>query len=227
MRVQWHGDSITLVDTAGIKRKSRSKDGITILSALKSIETIDRADITVLMLDASRDIANQDIKVGSYAHKAGKGVLICVNKWDLVEKTDKTYRIHEDKIRREMAYLSYAPILFISALTGQRVHRVLPTAKKIEESRSMRIATSELNQFIESVSAKTPPPFHSGGTGRIYYATQVETAPPRFMLFVNKRSYFARPYLRFLNNQIREKFSFYGTVIRINLSEKQRRGARS
>jgi GTP-binding protein len=227
LRVQWHGQSITLVDTAGIKRKSKSKDGITKLSALKSIETIDRADIAVLMLDAAREIANQDIKVGSYAHKAGKGVLICVNKWDLVDKSDKTYRIHEDKIRRAMAYLSYAPILFISALTGQRIHRVLSEANKIAENRNKRISTSVLNQFLEVVSAKTPPPFHAGGTGRIYYATQVETAPPRFMLFVNKRAFFGRAYLRFLNNQIRQKFPFNGTVIRINLTEKQRRGAQS
>jgi GTP-binding protein len=224
LHVQWHGQSITLVDTAGIKRKSKSKDGITIISALKSIEAIDRADIAVLMLDAAREIANQDVKVGSYAHKAGKGVLICVNKWDLVEKSDKTYRIHEDKIRRAMAYLSYAPILFISALTGQRIHRVLSSAEKIDENRNKRVSTSELNQFIQTVIAKTPPSFHAGGTGRIYYATQVETAPPRFMLFVNKRAFFNRPYLRFLNNQIRDKFSFSGSVIRINLTEKQKRG---
>jgi GTP-binding protein len=227
LHVKWHGQNITLVDTAGIKRKSKSKDGITILSALKSIETIDRADIAVLMLDASRDIANQDIKVGSYAHKAGKGVLICVNKWDLVEKSDKTYRVHEQKIRGAMAYLNYAPVLFISALTGQRIHRVLKAAKVIADNRMKRVPTSELNRFIEMISAKTPPPFHAGGTGRIYYATQVETAPPRFMLFVNKRAFFGRAYLRYLNNQIREKFSFDGTVIRINLTEKQRRGARS
>ncbi len=227
LHVRWHGRHITLVDTAGIKRKSKSKDGITVLSALKSIETIDRADVAALMLDATEDISNQDVKVGSYAHKAGKGVMICVNKWDLVDKSDKTYHEVEKKIRRAMAYLSYAPILFISALTGQRIHRVFATAWRIAESRNSRVPTSEANKFLESVTAKTPPPFHGGGNGKIYYITQVETAPPRFTLFVNKRAYFPRAYLRFLNNQLREKFSFSGTVIRINLSEKERKESKS
>ncbi|MFH1754129.1 MAG: ribosome biogenesis GTPase Der, partial [Candidatus Latescibacterota bacterium] len=126
-----------------------------------------------------------------------------------------------------MGYLNYAPILFISALTGQRTHRVLPTALQIQQERNKRVSTSELNQYMESVIAKTPPSFHAGGTGKIYYATQVEIAPPRIKLFVNRRAFFARSYLRFLNNKFREKFSFNGSVIRINLTEKERKGTSS
>ena len=223
LHVQWHNRTITIVDTAGIKRQSQSKDGITKLIALKSIETIDRADVVVLMLDASQEIANQDVKVGSYAHKAGKGILICVNKWDLVDKADKTYRDFERKITRVMAYLKYAPVMFISALTGQRVHKIFPTAIQIAENRENRIATHELNTFLDGVTSRTPPPFYGNGNGRVYYATQIETAPPKVLLFVNRRAFFSRSYLRFLNNQIRDKFSFSGTVIRIKLSEKKRK----
>ena len=222
LNVHWHGRTITIVDTAGIKRQSRSKDGVTILSALKSINTIDRADVVVLMLDASEDIANQDVKVGSYAHKAGKGILICVNKWDLVDKSDKTYREMERKVHRAMAYLTYAPIMFISALTGQRVHKIFPAAIQVAENRQFRISTHEINTFLDGVISRTPPPFYGGGNGRIYYVTQIETAPPKFLLFVNKRAFFSRPYMRFLNNQIRDKYPFAGTVIRIKLSEKKR-----
>ncbi len=227
IQIRWHGRGITLVDTAGIKRRSKTKDGVAVLSVLKSIESINRADVAILMLDASLEIAKQDVRVGSYAHKAGKGVMICVNKWDLVEKTDKTYHEFEERIRGAFAFMRYAPILFISALTSQRVHRIFPMVWRIKENRERRVPTGELNHFLETVTSKTPPPFHGGGTGRIYYATQPDVAPPTFTLFVNRRSYFDRSYLRFLNNRIRDEFEFLGTVIRIHLAEKKGRGAAS
>ena len=223
--VRWHNRRITLVDTAGIKRKARSHDDITVISALKSLESIERCDVALVVLDASRPISAQDVKVGSYAHKNGKGILVCFNKWDLVEKGDRTYREFELDYKERFAFMSYAPTLFVSALTGQRMDRIFTTAWRIKEAREKRLPTAEFNRFIEDVSRRSPPPYHSGGTGKIYYGTQVEVSPPTFSLFVNKADYFARNYIRYLNNQIRDAFSFEGTLIRINLVQKKRGGA--
>lgn len=220
----WHKKRITLVDTAGIKRKSRTRDGVTALSALKSLEQIERCDVAVFLLDASRKISNQDVKVGSYAHKAGKGVVVCFNKWDLVEKEDKTYKQYQLDYKHRFGFLSYAPILFISALTSQRLNKVLETAWHVKEEREKRIATADFNRFLEAVVGRNPPPFYQGGNGKVYYGTQVEIAPPTFCLFVNKTRYFGRNYLRYVNNQIRTAFTFDGTLIRVNVAEKKASG---
>lgn len=219
IRVRWQGRSIVLVDTAGIRRKSRTTDGLSALSALKSIDTISRAGVVVVVLDASREISNQDVKVGSYAHKAARGVLICVNKWDLVEKDNRTAAAVERSVRESFSFMTYAPILFVSALSAQRVNRIFPRAWQIKEAREKRVPTSEVNRFFQDVASRNPPPSHAGGNGRIYFGTQVETAPPTFTLSVNKRGFFGRSYLRFLNNQLRERYGFEGTVIRIRLKE--------
>ncbi|MEJ2721462.1 MAG: ribosome-associated GTPase EngA, partial [bacterium] len=141
------------------------------------------------------------------------------NKWDLVEKDNSTASAFEKKIRRTFAFMKYAPILFTSALEGQRISRIYPLAWRIKESREKRIPTGELNRFIEDVVRRTPPPSYGGGTGRIYYATQAEIAPPTITLSVNKRAYFGRSYLRFLNNRIRDRYGFEGTLIRLRLKE--------
>ena len=224
LNIRWRGRRLVLVDTAGIKRRSRTKDGLSALTALKSIDAISRCDIAVLVLDASGEIANQDIKVASYAHKAGKGVAFCVNKWDLVEdKDNSTVPAFEKKIRKAFSFMTYAPILFTSALTVQRVSRLLPLAWKIKESRESRVTTGELNTFLEGIFQHKPPPTYGGGNGKVYYGTQVDVSPPTFSLFVNRRSYFARSYLRFLNNQLRSRYGFEGTLIRIKLIERDRK----
>jgi GTP-binding protein len=219
--IAWHGKRITLVDTAGIKRKARTRDGVTAISALKSIEQIERCDVAVLMLDASRKISNQDVKVASYAHKAARGIVVCYNKWDLVDKSDKTYREYELDFRDRFGFISYAPVLFISVLASQRISKVIETAWRIKGEREKRIATADFNRFLEAVTQSNPPPYHEGGNGRVYYGTQVEITPPTFNLFVNRTRYFGRNYLRFLNNRIRDTFGFNGTLIRINLTEKK------
>jgi GTP-binding protein len=219
--LKWHGRRITIVDTAGIKRRSRTKDEVSVISTVKSLETIERCDVAAFLLDASRGISNQDVRVGGYAHRAGKGILVCFNKWDLVEKDDKTYRRFELDFRERFGYLAYAPVLFISALTGQRVERVFELAWRIKEAREKRLPTAEFNRFIEELSRRNPPPHH-GGAGKIYYGAQVDVAPPKFALFVNKTEFFGRNYLRYLNNRIRDEYSFEGTVIRIDLREKNR-----
>jgi len=227
LRIRWHSNVVTLVDTAGIRRQSRSRDGLTSITALKSIDSISRADVVVMVLDASEEIANQDVKVASYAHKAGKGLLFCVNKWDLIEdKTDQTVPEFERRIRRAFAFTAYAPVLFVSALTHQRVNRILELAWQIGETRQERIATPEINRFIEDVIKGHPVPFYGGGSGKIYYGTQAGVSPPTFVLFVNKRAFFSRSYLRFINNQLRRRYPFGGTVIRIKLTERERREKR-
>jgi GTP-binding protein len=217
--VRWQGRKVVLVDTAGIKRRSRTKDGLTALTALKAIDAITRAEVVVMVLDASREVAMQDVKVASYAHKAAKGIMFCVNKWDLLDKDNATAPDFEKKIRRSFAFLKYAPILFTSALEGQRISRIFPLAWRIKESRESRVPTSEVNKFLEEIVARTPPPSHGGGNGRIYYITQAEIAPPTFHLSVNNRLFFGRSYLRFLNNRLRDKYGFEGTLIRLRLRE--------
>jgi GTP-binding protein len=225
LRIRWHSHEVTLVDTAGIKRRSRSRDGLTSITALKSIDTISRADVVVVVLDAAEDIANQDVKVASYAHKAGKGLLFCMNKWDLIEdKTDRTVPEFERRIRRGFPFASYAPVLFVSALTHQRVNRILELAWEIGRAREERVATSELNRFVDDVVKRRAIPSYGGGQGKIYYATQVAVGPPTFVFFVNRRAFFDRSYLRYVNNQLRRRYPFAGTVVRIKLSERERRG---
>jgi len=217
----WNGQRVTLVDTAGIKRRSRTKSDVDTLSAVKSLESIERCDVVVMLLDASRAISAQDVRVGGYAHRASRGVLVCFNKWDTVNKDDKTYRDYERRFRSRFAYLSYAPVLFISALARQRVGRVLDTAWRVHEQRNHRILTAEFNRYIGDVIAGSPPPYHGGGTGKIYYATQVETAPPTFALFVNRAQFFGRNYVRYIANQIRRAYCFEGTRIKVQLVEKK------
>ena len=207
LHVRWHGRDVTLVDTAGINRQSRSRDGLTSITALKSIDTVSRADVVAMVLDASQSISNQDVKVASYAHRAGKGLFFAVNKWDLVtEKTNRTVPEFEREIKRAFAFAAYAPVIFVSALSGQRVHRILETAWAIGETRTRRVSTSELNKYVGEAIKARPAPYYGGGTGKIYYATQTDVAPPTFVLFVNRRAFFSRSYLRYINNQLRRNY---------------------
>jgi GTP-binding protein len=174
------------------------------------------------MLDATREITNQDVKVASYPHNAARGVVVCFNKWDaLTKKGDKTYVEMEREFRRKCGFLDYAPVLFISAKSKQRVDKVLETAWRVKEEREKRISTSELNRVIERIVTKSPPPFYGGGNGKIFYATQVDVAPPTITLFVNRANHFGRYYLRYINNQLREAFGFEGSLIRIELAERR------
>lgn len=222
LKIKWNNRQLIIVDTAGIKRRTHTQDAVSTLGTIKSLETIKRADVIAMMIDATLPISNQDIRVGSYAHKEGKGVLLCVNKWDLVEKDNTTAKEYEARVREGFKFLRYAPILFISALTGQRTNKLLDALWSIKEARETRITTSELNKYLEGAVGSYPPPTKLGTTGKIYYITQTDIAPPHFTLFVNKRSCFDRTYLRFLNNRLREKYPFTGTLIRINLVDKKR-----
>jgi GTP-binding protein len=221
IKIRYHGRDLILVDTAGVKRKARTEKGLDSISSMMSIRSVERADIVLVMLDASTgEISNQDTRMASLAHKSRKGALILLNKWDLVEKETDTFRQFEQKIRDEMRFLSYAPVLSISASAGTRVSRIRPACLRIQEERTRRIPTSELNRLFEDALRSNPPKFHSGGTGKVYYATQTGVEPPTFTLFVNKASYFPRSYIRYLNNHVRKMFTFEGTAIRISLRSK-------
>ena len=221
IRIRYHGRDIVMVDTAGVKRRSRTEKGLDSISSLMSIRSVERADIALVMLDATTGtISNQDTRMASLAHKAKKGALILLNKWDLVERQTDTFKLFERKIREEIQFLSYAPVMSISATTGLRLSRILPTCLRIHEQRNRQIATSELNRLFEDAARKNPPKFHAGGAGKIYYATQTGVEPPTFTLFVNKAAYFPRSYVRYLNNQVRKMFTFEGTAVRISLRSK-------
>jgi len=220
--VAWRKRRITLVDTAGIRRKARTSADLDILSTLKSLESIERCDVAIVMLDATREVSNQDVKVASYPHNAARGVVVCFNKWDAIpKKGDKTYVQIEKDFRRKCGFLDYAPVLFISVKENQRVDKVIETAWRIKEEREKRIPTAELNRVLAKIVAKNPPPFHSGGNGKIFYATQVDVSPPTITLFVNRANHFNRYYLRFLNNQLREVFGFEGSLIRLEMAERR------
>lgn len=222
LRVRWRGREFILIDTAGVKRRSRTERGLDRISSFKSLESARHADVVLVMLDASAELSRQDSRVASEGHRARTGVALLLNKWDLVEKSSTSADEYVKKIREAMPFLYYAPILTISALTGLRVDRILPLAVKIEAARELRVPTAELNELLEDIIAKNPPSYYAGGSGKIYYATQTGVKPPTFTLFVNKAAYFPRSYIRYLNNQLRKVFTFEGTAIKISLRSKER-----
>jgi len=211
--LQWHGKTIRLIDTAGLRRKSRVKEAIEAFSNMRTIRAIEQCDVAVMMVDASAPAVTQDSKIASLIHDSGKGVVVAFNKWDLVEKDHNTHLEAWETFCREVPFVTYAPWFTLSAVTRQRSGKVMDLVWKVVEARQYRIDTSELNRFLESIIQRQPPRYHGGGLGKIYYATQVETAPPSIMLSVNNPKFFDRSYLRFLNNQFRAQYGFLGTRI--------------
>lgn len=221
LRLRYHGHELLIIDTAGIKRRSRTERGLGAISSLKSIQSVRSADIALAMLDSTTEISRQDTRIAGEIHKARKGAVILLNKWDLVEERETAYDEKLRHVRESIRFLSYAPILTISALDGTRVDRIFPLCLRIEEERTKRIPTHKLNELIERISAENPPRFHGGGTGKMYYMTQTGVRPPTFTLFVNKAAYFHRSYVRYINNQVRNMFTFEGTAVKIALRSKK------
>ncbi len=216
LNFRYHGKTIIIIDTAGIRRKSRSEGGLEGLTSMKSVRSVDQADLVLAVIDASKNrISKQDIRVISLGHKAGKGIVILFNKWDLVEKKDFSYGIFEKMVRRALPFIYYAPIMTVSAKTGARIGKIIPLCLQIQAERKKKIATSKLNRLIEGFVKVNPPSYYRGGNGKIFYATQTGVEPPTFTLFVNNPSYFPRSYRRYINNQLRKVFTFKGTVVRI------------
>lgn len=217
-----HGDQkFVLIDTAGMRRKAKIDAPVERYSIVRSLRSVDRADVVVLVLDATDGVTEQDKKIAGYAHEAGKGMIIVVNKWDLIEKDDKTTNKFTEDIYDEMGFLQYAPILFASALTKQRIHRLADMIKFVSEQQHMRISTSILNQVLSDAQSVNPVPSRNGRVPKIYYMTQASVKPPTFILFVNEPELIHFSYMRFLENRLRESFGFEGTPIRLILRGKK------
>jgi len=209
-----------LIDTAGMRKKSRVDDPIEKFSVLRATMAIERADVCLIMVDANDGITEQDTKVAGLAHEAGKASIIVVNKWDAVEKDDKTMDRMRESIRRDLSYMAYAPIVFISALTGQRVSRLFELINYVNNQASLRITTGMLNNVLADATARVQPPTDKGRRLNIYYMTQSGVRPPHFICFCNDAALFHFSYQRYLENQIRSTFGLEGTPIRMTIREK-------
>lgn len=217
----YNDTSFVLIDTAGMRRKAKVDIPVERYSVVRALRAVDRSDVAVLVLDAQDGVTEQDKKIAGYIHEAGKGCIIVVNKWDLIDKDSKTSQAFEEDIRRELAFLQYAPILFASALTKQRVNRLADMVKFVAEQQHMRVSTSVLNELLEDAQLTNPPPAKGGKLLRIYYMTQASVQPPTFILFVNEPRLMHFSYVRFLENRLRETFGFEGTPIRLILRGKR------
>ena len=209
-----------LIDTAGIRRKSKVKESIEKFSIMRTLLAIERADVCLMMIDANEGVTDQDAKIAGEAHEAGKGIIIVVNKWDEYEKETGTLEKYKKEIYNKLSYLSYAPIIFISAKTGQRVDKLFNMINNVAEQNAMRVSTSVLNQVINEAIAIVQPPSDKGRRLKILYGTQVSTKPPTFVIFVNSKELFHFSYERYLVNQIRKEFGLEGTPIRVICREK-------
>ncbi len=209
-----------LIDTAGIRKKSKVKESIEKFSIMRTLLAIERADVCLMMIDALEGVTDQDAKIAGEAHEAGKGIIIVVNKWDEYEKETGTLEKYKKDIYNKLSYLSYAPIIFISAKTGQRVNKLFDMINHVNEQNSMRVTTSVLNQVINEAIAIVQPPTDKGKRLKIFYGTQASTKPPTFVIFVNNKELFHFSYERYLVNQIRKEFGLEGTPVRIIVREK-------
>ncbi len=214
---------ITLIDTAGIRRRGRITPGVEKYSVLRSFKAIQRADVALLMLDATAGITAQDTHIAGYILDAWKSVVVVVNKWDAIEKDTHTMDGFTRQVRHSLNFASYVPLLFISALTGQRVNKVLPTALRVQEERLLRLSTSQLNRILHQAQDRHPAPSKAGRPFKLFYGTQVRSDPPTFMIYVNDPKLAHFTYLRYLENQIRERYPFLGTPIRLLLRPRDRR----
>lgn len=210
----------TFIDTAGMRRKGRISDNVERYSVLRALAAVDRADVCVILIDATEGFAEQDSKVAGYAHEQGKGCIIAVNKWDIVEKDDKEMDRRRKAYRNDFSFMSYAPIIFISAKTGQRVDRLFELIQFVDSQNAMRITTGMLNDLLARATARVQPPSDKGKRLKIYYMTQASTRPPTFVCFVNRADLFHFSYRRYIENQIREVFGLEGTPIRLVVRER-------
>ena len=209
-----------LIDTAGMRKKSKVDDPIEKFSVLRATMAIERADVCLILIDANEGVTEQDTKVAGLAHEAGKACIIVVNKWDSIEKDDKTMDRMRQDVRRDLSYMTYAPIVFISALTGQRVDRLFDLINYVNDQASLRITTGMLNSVLADATARVQPPTDKGRRLKIYYMTQIGIKPPHFVCFCNDAKLFHFSYQRYLENQIRSTFGLEGTPVRLTIRQK-------
>lgn len=220
-----HGDFV-FIDTAGLRRKSKVEDQIEKYSVIRARMAVERADVCVIMIDANEGFTEQDSKVAGIAHDLGKACIIAVNKWDAVEKTGTTMDVQRKKLMNDFSFMSYAPIIFISAKTGQRLDRLFELIKFVDTQNAMRISTGKLNDVLSAATTRVQPPMDKGRRLKIYYMTQASTRPPTFVCFVNSKDLFHYSYQRYIDNQIREVFGLEGTPTRYVVREREKRNGK-
>ncbi|MCH5281199.1 MAG: ribosome biogenesis GTPase Der [Lachnospiraceae bacterium] len=223
--VKYNGKEYVFIDTAGLRRKNKIKEELERYMIVRTVSAVERADIVVLMIDATEGVTEQDAKIAGIAHERGKGAIIVVNKWDAVEKDDKTIYRFTEKVRNTLAYMPYAELLFISAKTGQRLNKLYETIDMVVENHSLRVATGVLNEIMTEAVALQQPPADKGKRLRLYYMTQVSVKPPTFVIFVNDKELMHFSYQRYIENKVREAFGFRGTPLHFIIRERKDKDA--
>ncbi len=216
------GDKFLIIDTAGMRKRNKIEENVERFSVIRALNAVDRADVVLIMIDATEGVTEQDTKIAGYAHEQGKASLICVNKWDLIEKDTKTMNNFRLDVQDGLSYMLYAPILFISAKTGQRVDKIFEMAKYVANQNAMRISTGMLNDVINDATSRVQPPSDKGKRLKIFYITQASVKPPTFVIFVNDKKLAHFSYIRYLENQLRNTFGFEGTPIRFIIRERNK-----
>lgn len=219
--IRWNGKEYVFIDTAGLRRKSRIREELERYSIIRTVTAVERADVVVVVIDAAEGVTEQDAKIAGIAHERGKGVIIAVNKWDAVEKNDKTIYEFTRRVREVLSFMLYAEILFISAQTGQRLPKLFETIDMVIENQTLRIQTGVLNEIITEAVAMQQPPSDRGRRLKIFYVTQVSVKPPTFVVFVNDRELMHFSYTRYLENKIRDTFGFKGTSLKFIIRERK------
>ena len=219
--VTYNGKEYVFIDTAGLRRKNKIKEELERFMIIRTVSAVERADVAVLLIDAKEGVTEQDAKVIGIAHERGKAIIIAVNKWDAIEKDDKTIYRFTEKIRQTLAFMPYAEIIFISALTGQRIGKLYETIDAVAENHALRVGTGVLNEIMSEAVAMQQPPTDKGKRLRLYYITQVSVKPPTFVIFVNDKELMHFSYTRYIENQIRDAFGFKGTPLRFIIRERK------
>ena len=219
--VKWNGKEYVFIDTAGLRRKSKIKEELERYSIIRTVTAVERADVVVVVIDAVEGVTEQDAKIAGIAHDRGKGILVCVNKWDAIEKDDKTIYRYTNKVKEILSFMPYAEIMFVSAETGQRLPKLFEKIDMIIENQTMRIATGVLNEIMSEAIALQQPPSDKGKRLKLYYITQVAVKPPTFVIFVNDKKLMHFSYTRYLENKIRDTFGFKGTSLKFIIRERK------
>jgi GTP-binding protein len=215
--LNYHGRKLVFVDTAGLRRQARIHENVEFYSSLRTERAVEGADVCLLLIDGTEPIHNQDLKIAQKAWDAGSGLILLVNKWDLVEKETMTAPRFEKSLHEKAPFLQAVPVIFLSALTGQRVQRILPLLLEVQAARTSRVPTHEVNEVVKELTSRTRPPHSQGRPVKLLYATQVSTAPPHFVIWSNLPDAVPENYLRYLQNGFRERWGFRGSPIRISL----------
>ena len=220
-KVEWKDKEYIFIDTAGLRRKSKIKEELERYSIIRTVTAVERADVVVMMIDATEGVTEQDAKIAGIAHERGKGIIIAVNKWDAIEKNDKTIYKFTNKVREVLSYMPYAEIIFISAETGQRIPKLFETIDMVLENQTLRVQTGVLNEIMTEAVAMQQPPSDKGKRLKLFYITQVAVKPPTFVIFVNDKELMHFSYTRYLENKIRDTFGFKGTSLKFIIRERK------